>query len=114
MTSYSIEQSIKKYVKGYGFLSFGKNLSNKYGKKLLDAAAKKRKKKKTGLDALKTASKKVAHKAAETTSKLLGNKIADKTIKSKPVPDAYARNIEETIIPPQKREEILDELRRVL
>ena len=35
---YSIEPRI--YVKGYGFLSFaknmGKNLSNKYGQKLLD------------------------------------------------------------------------------
>ena len=32
----------KRYVKGYGFLSFaknmGKNLSNKYGQKLLDSA----------------------------------------------------------------------------
>ena len=33
---YSIELRMKKYVKGYGFLSFERNLSNKYGKKLLD------------------------------------------------------------------------------
>ena len=39
---YSIEPRDRLYVKGYGFLSFakniGKNLSNKYSKKLLDSA----------------------------------------------------------------------------
>ena len=39
---YSIEPRDRMYVKGYGFLSFpkniGKNLSNKYGQKLLDSA----------------------------------------------------------------------------
>ena len=43
-------------MKGYGFLSFaknmGKNLSNKYGHKILDSA------KKFTTDAIKTASKK--------------------------------------------------------
>ena len=41
---YSIEPRDRIYVKGYGFLSFaknmGKNLSNKYGQKLLDSAKK--------------------------------------------------------------------------
>ena len=45
--------------KGYGFLSFARNLSNKYGKQLMDTATK------AGLDALKTASEKVIHKTAE-------------------------------------------------
>ena len=39
---YSFELRGKRYVKGYGFLSFakniGKNLSNKYSQKLLDSA----------------------------------------------------------------------------
>ena len=39
---YSIEPRDRVCVKGYGFLSFaknmGKNLSNKYGQKLLDSA----------------------------------------------------------------------------
>ena len=65
------------YVKGYGFLSFaknmGKNLSNKYGPKLLDSA------KKTTTDAIKTASERAIQKAAEATDDLIGNKIADKT-----------------------------------
>ena len=41
---YSIEPRDIIYVKGYGFLSFakniGKNLSNKYGQKLLDSVKK--------------------------------------------------------------------------
>ena len=45
MTRYSIELRTRKYVKGYGFLSFAR----KFTKQLLD----------TGLDALK----RVAHKA---------------------------------------------------
>ena len=63
------------YVKGYGFLSFAKNigthatkvvknLSNKYGQKLLDSA--------------KTALKRAIQKTAEATGDLIGNKIADK------------------------------------
>ena len=48
----SIEPRARKYVKGYGFLLFARNLCNKYGKKLLDTATK------TQLDAAKTASKK--------------------------------------------------------
>ena len=43
-TRYSIEPRDRIYVKGYGFLSFaknmGKSLSNKYSQKLLDSAKK--------------------------------------------------------------------------
>ena len=67
---YSIEPRDRIYVKGYGFLSFakniGKNLSNKYGQKLLDSA------KKSTPDAIKTASNRA-------TGDLFGNEIADKT-----------------------------------
>ena len=70
---YSIEP---RDVKGYGFLSFAKNmgkiLSNKYGQKLLDSA------KKSTTDAIKTAPKKAIQKTAEATGDLTGNKIADK------------------------------------
>ena len=52
---YSIEPRDRIYVKGYGFLSFaknvGKSLSNKYGQKLLDSA------KTSTTYAIKTASK---------------------------------------------------------
>ena len=73
---YSIEPRERRYAKGYGFLSFAKNigkiLSNKYGQKLVDSA------KKSATDALKTAGKRAIQKTAETTGDLVGNKIADK------------------------------------
>ena len=72
---YSIEPRNRIYVKGYGFLSFdknmSKNLSNKYSQKLLDTA------KKFTTDAIKTASKRAIKKTAEATGDLIGNKIAD-------------------------------------
>ena len=37
---YSTEPRFRKYVKGYGFLSFAKKFGNKYGKKLMDNATK--------------------------------------------------------------------------
>ena len=60
---YSIESRNRIYIKGYGFLSFaknmGKNLRNKYGQKLLDSA------KKSTTDTVKTASKRAIQKTAE-------------------------------------------------
>ena len=37
---YSTEPKFRKYVKGYGFLSFGRKFGDKYDKKLMDAATK--------------------------------------------------------------------------
>ena len=48
----SIESRRRKYVKRYGFLSYMRNLWNKYGKQLLNTATK------TGLDTLKNEPKK--------------------------------------------------------
>ena len=67
---YSIEPRV--YVKGYGFMSFAKNMSNNYGKKLVDTA------KKSAADAIKPASKRAIQKTAKATGDLGGNKIADK------------------------------------
>ena len=50
----------------------GKNLSNKYGPKLLDST------KKPTTDAIKTASKRAIQKTADATGDLIGNKIANK------------------------------------
>ena len=69
---YSTQLKFRKYVKGYGFLSFGRKFCDKYGKKLMDPATK------TGIDATKTASKRVVQKTAEATEHLIGNKVADK------------------------------------
>ena len=90
-------------------MSFGRNLSNKYERKLLLHTATK-----TGLDALKTATKKVAHKAAKATGEFIGNKIANKIVKPKTIPDENSRNVKELIIQPEQRKEMLNELRQVL
>ena len=103
MTWYSIEPKARKYVKGYGFLLFARTFSDKYRKQLLDA----------GLDALETASKKFS-KAAEGTGEFVGNKIPDKIVILKYVIRQNKRNVEKKIIPPEKREEILNNLRIVL
>ena len=61
---YSIEPRDRIYVKGYGFLSFAKNM----GKSA----------KKSTTDAINTASKRSIQKTAEAAGDLTGNKIADK------------------------------------
>ena len=64
---YSIEPRFRKYVKGYGFLSFARKFGDKYGKKLIDTATK------TGMDAAKIVSKRAVQKTAEATCDLIGN-----------------------------------------
>ena len=122
---YSIEPKDRWYVKGYGFLSFaknmGKSLNNKYGQKLLDSA------KKSATDAIKTASKRAIQKTAEATGDLIGNKIADKITSvsnkksTKELPNTDEReeeNVEITThkkryISPGERQQIIDKLRLV-
>ena len=126
---YSIESRDKKYVKGYGFLSFarniGKNISSKCIQKLLDSA------KKSATDAIKTASTTVIQKTAESTGDLIDNKIADKITNiyqktlSKQSPSAKFRSKElhsneanneiqkERYISPHERQKIIDELRLI-
>ena len=114
---YSIEPRDRIYVKGYGFLSFtknmGKSLSNKYGQKLLDSA------KKSTTDAIKTASKRAIQKTVEATGDLIGNKIANKkTSVSKKFSKALQNNeTEEDVerathkkryISPEERKQIIE------
>ena len=115
---YSIQPRDRIYVKGYGFLSFAKNmaksLSNKYGQRLLDSA------KKSTTDAIKIASKRAIQKTAEATGDLIGNKIVDKiTSVSKKKSDKGLHNNDEDAeitthkkryISPEERQEIIDEL----
>ena len=101
MMRYSTEPKTRKYITKYGILSFVRNVSNKYGKQLLN-----------------TASKYLAHKAG----KCLGNKNAgavaksndDKIVKPNYVIHKNPKNVEEIIFPLEKREEILNQLRQVL
>ena len=50
---HSTKPRFRKYINGYGFLSFARKFGDKYGKKLMDTATK------IGIDATKTASKRV-------------------------------------------------------
>ena len=67
-----------------------------------------------GLDAVKTASKRVIHKSG----KFIGNKTAGVITNSNDhkivKPDENPGNVKEIVIPLEKREEILNELREVL
>ena len=92
---YSTEPRFRKYVEGYGFLSFARKLGNKYGKTLMDTATK------AGIDAAKT--KRVVQKTAEATGDLIGNKIADKiTLTGKSKEEEKTKEAEEINIPPEK------------
>ena len=116
---YSIEPRDRIYVKGYGFLSFakniGKNLSNKYGQKLLDSTNK------STVDAMKTASKRAIQKTAEATGGLIGNKTADKITNSYNLYHprkmmmliAKLKKIKKRNIYPEERQQIIDKLRLV-
>ena len=84
-------------------MSFGRNLSNKCIKQFIDTAIKKR------TICFKSCYKKVADKAAEATREFIGNKTTTKIAKSKPLSD-----VEERVIPPEKREEVSNELRQLL
>ena len=115
---YRVEPRDRIYVKGYGFLSFakniGKNLSNKYSQKNSDTA------KKSATDAIKTASQQAIQKTAEATGDLVGKKIADKitsiskksTKKLPPIDeDAELTTHKKRYISPEERQHIIDELR---
>ena len=76
---YLTEPIFRKYVKGYGCLSFSRKFGNKYGKKLMVTATK------TGIDEAKTPLKRIVQKTAEATGYFIENKIADKiTLVGKP------------------------------
>ena len=95
---YSTEPRFRKYVKGYGFLSFARKFGDKFRKKIIDTATK------TGVDAEKTASKRVVQKTAEATGDLIENKIADKiTSLGKTKSDGKEKEKQEIYIPPEKR-----------
>ena len=69
---YSIEPRERRFVKGYGFMSFARNFSDKHSKSLMDK----------GIDVSKTfattGGKNILKETAKATGDLIGNKIADK------------------------------------
>ena len=99
---YSIEPRERRYVKGYGFLSFARNFSDKYSKSLMNK----------GIDLsktfAKTAGKKTLKETAKATGDLIGSKIADKgTVK----PHNEDKFNNERYISPRERQKIIDELK---
>ena len=104
---YSIEPRERRYVKGFGFMSFARHFSDKYSKSLMDK----------GMDVskkfAKTAGKKILKKTAEATVDLIDNKIADKiTSASKKSHDEVNNEIpKERYIYPKERQKIIDELK---
>ena len=103
---YSTEPKFRKYIKGYGFLSFTRKFDDKYGKKIMDTATK------TGIDAGKTTSKRGVQKTAEATRELIGNKIADKIDSvDKSKEKEKTKRAEEISIPPEKIQQIIDDLK---
>ena len=118
---YSLEPSYRKYVHGYGFMSFTKNIRNKYGRKIFDKSidvGKSMKKKcgkkildksmDAGKDFAKIAGKKVLTKSAEATGDLIGNKIANRITKStrnkaQKEDDRITEETQEILIPPEKK-----------
>ena len=128
---YSLEPSYRRYVQGQEFMSFAKNIGNKYGGKIFDKSidvSKSMKKKygkkisdnslSAGKDFAKIAGKKVLSKSAEATGDLIGNKIADRITKStrnKAQKEDDGRIImeetQEIFIPPEKREQIIRDLK---
>ena len=107
---YSLEPSYRRYVQGQGFMSFAKNIGNKYGRKILDKSMD------AGKDFAKIAGKKVLTKSAEATGDLIGNKIADRITKStknkaQKEDDRIMEETQEILIPPEKREQIIRNLK---
>ena len=91
-------------------MSFAKLFGDKYGKKLIDTATK------TGMDAAKFASKRVVQKTAEATGDLIGNKIADRInwINKSKEKEKLKEKPEKIYIPPEERQQIIDNLRLFL
>ena len=99
---YSLEPGYRRYVQGEGFMSFAKNIRNKYGKKIFDNSIS------AGKDFAKIAGKKVLTESAEATGDLIGNKTADRIIRStrnkdQKEDDRIMEETQELIIPPEKK-----------
>ena len=97
---YSIEPKKRIYVKGYGFMSFARNFSDKYSKSLIDK----------GIDVsktfAKTPGKRILKERAKATRDLIGNKIADK-ITAKPIEHDVTNK---RYVPPEQKQEIINKL----
>ena len=101
---YSIEPRERRFVKGYGFMSFVRNSNDKYSKSLMDVSK----------TFAKTAGKKILKETEKATGDLIGNKIADK-ITTKPSKKSHDEVINEIpkkrYISPKERQKLIYELK---
>ena len=129
--TYHTDNRIRKYVHGYGFLSFAKKFETKYGKKFVNkgisasirikTAVKKfneskygKALKKEGLKVGKLAAQQISEKIVPAAVDLAGSKIADKITSlemSDKEPQGEIQEDQEIIIPPEKRKQIIDDLK---
>ena len=99
---YSIEPRERRHVKGYGFMSFARNFSDKYSKSLMDLSK----------SFAKTAGKKILKETAKATGDLIDNKIADKITAKPNNKDEVINGIpKERYISLKERRKIIDELK---
>ena len=99
---YSIEPRERRYVKGYGFMSFARNFNDKYSKSLMDLSK----------TFAKTAGKKILKQTAKATGDLIGTKIADKITAKPHNKDEVINEIrKERYFSPKERQGIIDELK---
>ena len=100
---YSTEPRLRKYVKWHSFLSCARKFGDKYGKKLMDTATK------TGIDAAKAASKRVVQKNCRSYSRFDWKQNSWWNYFS--MQTKRKNKAEEIYIPPEKRQQIIDDLR---
>ena len=91
-------------------IDVGKNMNKKYGRKILDKSID------AGKDFAKIAGKKVLHNIAEATGEMIGNKVADRITRSsrnkaQKEDDRIMGETQEILIPPEKREQIIRDLK---
>ena len=91
-------------------MDVSKKYGNKYGRKLLDKSMD------AGKDFAKIAGKKVLTKSAEATGEIIGNKIADRITRSsrnkaQKEDGRIMEGTQEILIPPEKREQIIRDLK---
>ena len=99
---YSIEPRERRYVKGYGFMSFARNVNDKYSKSLMDVSK----------TFAKTAGTKILKETAKAIGDLIGDKIADKITAKPHNKDEVINGLpKEKYISPKERQKIIDELK---
>ena len=99
---YSIEPRERRFVKGYGFMSFARIFNDKYGKCLRNASK----------TFAKTAGKEILKETANATGDLIGSKTADKiTAKSQNKDEVINGIPKERYMSSKERQKIIDELK---